>query len=235
MEQTNGPEDAVTLFKPVFSSALVGADNLISSDLLKSAMSAPGDLSVEDRLLIAEALATGEGAPRAMGLALNLLKPLAEDGNAEASLRYASLLFENGDDPTAAYRFALGAGKDGASGVRNVLDRIESELSLPEIFAMQEAAAGDMPKPEADVATLRNAARQYAQGRGASRNYGQAVLLATLAAAGGDHSSQLLVERLSKRFVDDPDLDAWRVIEAKQAESALQLWADGFGDGFGAE
>jgi len=160
MEQTNGPEDAVTLFKPVFSSALVGADNLISSDLLKSAMSAPGDLSVGDRLLIAEALATGEGAPRAMGLALNLLKPLAEDGNAEASLRYASLLFENGDDPTAAYRFALGAGKDGASGVRNVLDRIESELSLPEIFAMQEAAAGDMPKPEADVATVKRCCSQ---------------------------------------------------------------------------
>ena len=92
-----------------------------------------------------------------------------------------------------------------------------------------------MPTPEADVAKLRNAARQYAQGRGAPRNYGQAILLATLAAAGGDKSSGLLVERLSKRFIDDPDLDAWRALEAKQAESALQLWADGFGDGFGAQ
>ncbi len=235
LENSGGPEDAVTLFKPVFSSALVGADNLISSELLKSAMAAPEDLSVADRLLVAEALATGEGAPRATDLALNLLKPLAEDGNAEASLRYASLLFANGDDPTAAYRYALSAGKDGANGVRNILDRIESELSLPEIFALQDAAAGEMPKPEADVSALRNAARQYAQGRGASRNYGQAVLLATLAAAAGDQSSQLLVERLSKRFVDDPDLDAWRAVESKQAESALQLWADGFGDGFGAE
>ena len=231
----NEPQDMITLLQPVFSSALVGADNLIPSDLLKAAMDAPGDMTVADRLQVAEALATGEGAPRATNLALNLLKPLAEDGNPEASLRYATLMFDSGEDPTVAYRFALSAGKAGANGVRSVLDHIESDLSLPEIFALQEAAAGEMPMPEDDVATLRNAARQYAQGRGASRNYGQAVLLATLAAAGGDHSSQLLVERLSKRFLDDPDHDAWRVIETKQAESALQLWADGFGDGFGAE
>lgn len=235
MIDVDDPTELVALIQPVFSSALAGADNLISSELLKSAMSASSDMSVADRLRVAEALATGDGAPRATGLALDLLKPLADDGNAEASLKYAALLLETGDDAGAAYKFALTAGKDGASGARSVLDRIESDLTLPEIFALQEAAAGDMPEPEADVAKLRNSARQYAQGRGAARNYGQAILLATLAAAGGDQSSGLLVERLSKRFIDDPDLDAWRSLEAQQAESALQLWADGFGDGFGAQ
>lgn len=235
MIDLEGPEDLVSLIQPVFSSALVGADNLIPSDLLKSAMAAPDDLSVADRLRVADALASGEGAPRAMDLALKLLKPLAEEGDVDASLRYASLLLDNGENPTAAYRYALNAGKNGASGVRNVLDRIEADLSLPEIFELQAAVADEMPEPEANVSALRNAARQYAQGRGASRNYGRAVLLATLAAAGGDHSSGLLVERLSKRFVDDPDLEAWRMLETKQAESALQLWADGFGDGFGAQ
>ena len=229
------PEEFVALMKPVFSSALVGADNLIPSGLLKSAMEAPDSLDVADRLRVAAALATGEGAPRATGLARSLLKPLAEEGNADAALQYASLLLNSGDDAATAYRYALSAGKDGARGARNTLDRIEANLSLPEIFELQAAAAGDVSTPEADISALRSSARQYAQGRGVPRNYGQAILLATLAAAGGDHSSGLLVERLSKRFIDDPDLDAWRALETKQAESALQLWADGFGDGFGAQ
>ena len=235
LAETNGPEDLVSLLLPVFSSALVGADNLIPSELLKAAMTAPGDMSAEDQMRVASALASGEGAPRSVSIAANLLKPLAEDGNADAAMHYAGLLHEQGDDLNAAYRYALSAGEAGASGARNMLDRIESDLALPMILEVQAAAAGEVAAPEADVAMLRHKARQFANGRGASRNYGQAILLATLAAAGGDHSSQLLVERLSARFDDEDDAAVWNALQAKQSEAALALWADGFGDGFGAE
>jgi len=186
--ETNGPEDLVTLLQPVFSSALAGADNLISSDLLKKAISSPDDLSPEDQLRVAEALASGEGAPQSVEVAAALLKPLAESGNSKAALHFANLLHSQGsvDDPVA------------------------------------------------DVAKLRLEARQFANGRGAPRNYGQALLLASLAAAGGDHSSQLLIERLSERFAGD-DADVWNALKAEQAKKALSLWADGFGDGFSAQ
>ena len=235
LEQTNGPEDLVALMQPVFSSALVGADNLISSVLLNQALTAPADLTAAQRLTVAQALVTGEGAPRAVSIAASLLKPLADEGDADAALLYASVLQDESQDPAAAYRYALTAGKAGATGARNVLDRIESDLSIPEILEMQAEAAGELPEPEADVSALRNAARQYATGRGATRHYGQAMMLATLAAAGGDQNSHLLVERLTKRFAEDPDAQIWNDLVAKQADTALRLWAGGFGDGFAAD
>jgi TPR repeat protein len=223
------------MMQPVFSAALVGADNLIPSALLNMAMTAPGDMSEADQLRVAQALATGEGAPRSVRTAAAMLKPLADGGNADAALHYASLLQAEGTNPDGAYEYALIAGKGGAAGVRSVLDHIESDLSIQSILDLQAAAAGELPAPEADMSALRNGARQYAHGRGATRNYGRAMLLATLAAAGGDHNSHLLVERLSKRFADDEDADVWRAMEATQAETALRLWAEGFGDGFGVQ
>ena len=235
LQDTDGPEDLVAMMQPVFSAALVGADNLIPSALLNMAMTAPGDMSEADQLRVAQALATGEGAPRSVRTAAAMLKPLADGGNADAALHYASLLQAEGTNPDGAYEYALIAGKGGAAGVRSVLDHIESDLSIQSILDLQAAAAGELPAPEADMSALRNGARQYAHGRGATRNYGRAMLLATLAAAGGDHNSHLLVERLSKRFADDEDADVWRAMEATQAETALRLWAEGFGDGFGAQ
>lgn len=235
LQEVQAPEQLVELLRPVFSSALVGADNLIPSSLLKSAMTAPGDMSAEDQLRVATALATGEGVPRSLAMAVAMLKPLAEAGNADAALRYASLLHEQGDDNKAAYRQALAAGAGGATGARNVLDRIESDLSLAEIIEMQGSVSGPLETPAADVAALRNAARQFAQGQGEPRNYGQAMLLATLAGAAGDHSSKLLVERLSKRFAQDEDVALWRALEAERAAAALTLWTEGYGDGFAAQ
>lgn len=235
LAETEGPEDLVSLLLPVFSSALVGADNLIPSQLLKAALTAPGDMSPEDQIRVAAALTTGQGAPQSIGAAAKLLKPLAETGNPGAVLGYARLLHRSGEDMSAAYTYALAAGMAGATGARNLMDRIESDLSLPAILEIQAAEAGDIPAPEADIAMLRNSARQYANGRDATRNYGQAILLGMLAAAGGDHSSQLLVERLAARFEDDEDAATWSELIAKQSETALSLWADGFGDGFSAE
>ncbi len=232
---TDGPEDLVELLKPVFSSALVGADNLISSEMLKRALAAPEDLSPNDQLRVAKALASGEGAPRSAAKAAALLLPLAEGGNSEAALNYASLLHGQGDDMSAAYTYALAAGEAGETGARNILDRIESDLDLETILDLQASRVDGLIEPTADVASLRNAARQYANGRGASRNYGHALLLATLAAAGGDHSSRLLAERLSAQFEKDEDVAIWETLKAAQAEKALSLWADGFGDGFGTK
>ena len=233
--ETRGPEDLVKLMLPVFSSALVGADNLVPSALLKAALSAPDDLSAEDQIRVAEALATGEGAPLSRGTAAKLLKPLAEAGNPKAALGYARLLHQEGEDLSAAYTYALAAGKAGASGARNVLDRIESDLPLPMILDIQAAEAGDVLAPEADIAALRNRARGHAQGQGAARHYGQAILLGTLAAAGGDASAKLLIERLAARFENEEDAKVWSDLLTAQSEAALALWADGFGDGFGAE
>ncbi len=235
LSESNGAEDLIELLQPVFSSALVGADNLISSEQLKIALAAPEDLSTKDQLRVAMALASGEGVPRSAGKAAALLEPLAEGGNSEAALNYASLLHGQGDDLNVAYIYALAAGKAGEAGARNILDRIESDLDLEAILDLQAGAASDLIEPAADVASLRNSARQYANGRGASRNYGHALLLATLAAAGGDHSSRLLAERLSSRFDEDENVAIWDELKAAQAEKALTLWIEGFGDGFGTE
>ena len=229
---TKGPGDLVALLRPVFSSALVDADNLVPSDMLKAAMTAPDAMSAVDRLRIASALSTGNGVPRSRAVAASLLRPMAENGNAEAALQYAELLHAEGEDLGAAYRYALSAGMSGAKGARDVLDRIEGALSLPMILELQEAAAGALTTPDADIAVLRNSARRYANGQGVSRHYGHAILLASLAAAGGDHSARLLAERLAVRFDTEDDAPVWSALHAKQAEAALAMWIDGYGDGF---
>jgi len=151
LEDTDGPEDMVPLLKPVFTAALPGADNLVPSALLASAMNPDSDLDAAERMRVAEALATGNGAPRSVAKAMNLYRGLADGGDAEAMLRYAGLLAERGDDANAAYTYALRAGAMGAAGARSVLDRIERSLTVSEILAVQTDTAGDLPAPEADL------------------------------------------------------------------------------------
>ncbi len=234
LQRINRPDELVTLFKPVFSAALAGADGLIPSGLLKAALNTPGDLSTAEALRVAAALASGDGVPRSPANAASLLKPLAENGNSAAALQYASLLFDKGDT-AAAYGFALAAGQGGASGARTLLDRIESGLSVTELLGLQDKAAGEQSVPPADISVLRREARRYASGLGVSRHYATAFFLATLAAAGGDDSSAQLAERLLHHFDKDDDAQAWRKVADAHSAKALFLWADGFGDSFGPQ
>jgi TPR repeat protein len=232
LEDTSGPEDLVPLLNPIFTAALPGADNLIPSTLLASALKTDSDLGAAERMRVAEALATGNGAPRSMAKAMEIYRVLADDGDATAMLRYAELLADNLGDNNTAYTYALRAGAAGAGEARSVLDRIERSLALTEVLGIQTDTAGEMPAPTADIASLRDAARGYANGSGTARHYGQAMLFATLAAAGGDRSSALLLERLSSRFAGDEQAERWTALQAEQSEKALQLWSEGFGDGF---
>lgn len=237
MERTNGPEDMVPLLKPRFSSAIVGPDILVSSERLSLAQSNPDDLEPAQRFAVANALATGIGAPRSASLAASLLEPMAADGNAEAALAYARLLHSASDDPNAAYRYALLASAGNAPGAWGTLDRIEADMSLEAVLELQAAIPKEpgMVEPSTDVADLRERARNFATGRGVARDYRAATFLALLASAAGDRASAMLLERLDGRFEDEEDVETWRAMQAEQSEEAVTLWASGFGNSFAAQ
>lgn len=237
LERTNGPEDLVPILKPRFSLSPIAPDILVSAERLKVARSAPGNLDAAERLMVAKAVASGVGAPRSAALASALLEPMAAEGDAEAALEYARLLHGTSDDVSAAYRFALEAGAASVPGAWSTLDRIESDLPMEAILDLQgELASVAKPfEPVSDIAVLRSAARDYATGRGVTRDYRQALFLALLAGAAGDRASTVLQERLAGRFDDEDSQEAWRALEAEQSQRALDLWADGFGDTFTAQ
>lgn len=227
---TGGPEDLLALMNPRFSRSILPEENNVPAALLKAALDAPGDMSAEDRMTVARAAASGEGLPRAPQLALGLLEPLAAEGDPEASLMRARLLHQQGD-AEAAYAAALSAATAGAQGAGSLLDRIERELSVEAVLAIQGEAAGEVEAP-ADVAALRTMAFDMANGDGMARDYEGALRMALLASAAGDRSAGFLVERLRRRYAEaeEEDAGAWDALVSRASDEALQIWAAGLGD-----
>lgn len=165
------------------------------------------------------AFARGEGAPRNPRRAIELLTPLQDD--AEVALALADLTAAS--DPAAAYGHALRAAGANAPGALAALDRAEAALPVGAILGAQLPATTELPDTAfASVEALRDAALGYEQGSsGAPRSYALAWRLASLAAATGDISAQMLLDRLEARFGSDP---TWRAARDGAADQAATDW-----------
>ncbi len=224
-----GPAALFAALKPALSLAPARVSEAVDVALLARARSGAAVLTADDRRRVGLAFVTGAGAPRNVGVGLELLQPLASDGDAEAALALAEAMETR--DAAEAYRWALEAGAAGESRAVAVLDRLERGMDFATVLEVQEAVSGTIVPDEATLASvsgLRNAATARLDGQGAARSYGAALLWATLGAAAGDPGAQDILERIDERVrLAGPEARAaWDGVEASYAEAATALWID---------
>ncbi|MCA8929458.1 MAG: hypothetical protein KDC18_15445 [Alphaproteobacteria bacterium] len=223
-------EDPKALFEqlqPTVKRFPTPANPIIETAKLRAALTSPDKLSADERLTIGKALVTGKGTPKAVAQGRALLEPLSAEGNTEAGLALASVL--ETEDPAAAYRLALQAGAAGADGAISLLDRLERDLTTPDVLAIQaevESPIGD--DAYASVSAMRSRAMAHLSGYGARRSYHQALYWATLASAAGDRAAAGLVDEIQNRmrYRGDAAALAWQAEASAVADAALTAWLD---------
>ncbi len=234
------PQAAIAALQPRLSAAPLAAERMVPADVLSTALAGGEGLDAETRLMAGEALVRGVGAPRAVTEGVALVRPLAEDWNAEAAALVAEALRLEGDR-AGAYAMALRAMAGDAPGATGTADQLEAALTVAEVLEAQSSAFGSWPgradwesrKGDAiaagDVSELRRLAYGASTGRSAPRSYAEAYYLASLAAAAGDPGAASLRDRIDARFTDlagarDP---AWASAASAAASSALETWTSG--------
>jgi hypothetical protein len=240
-EAFSGPDALVAALQPVVSTVAHRALGVVDPALVAKAVAAAPDLSEADRLAAGLALMSGIGAPRDRVAGLAVLTPLAEAGNAEAAMALAEGLAQAGDAPSA-YSWALRAMAGGTPGAVALADRLEENIAARAIrdtqtqvlasFAADPGLAAHraevLASPEAG--RLRKLAFDLMLGRGVPRNYEQAYLWATLAAAAGDRTAANLRDGLDARALRKGG-QPWREVFDGAAAAALKMWSD---EGLGA-
>lgn len=208
ISEKSDPEKLIALFKPDFSN---------TAPVPPVALIADPDAATDERAL-GLALAEGRGVPQNRARAIELLTPLAEDG--EVALVLAGLMAEQ--DAVAAYAHAQAAAGTAVPGAAAALDRIEARLETAQLMQAQPAAEAVVQEGAfVSLAALRKAALAYETGAGVPRSYALARRLAASAAAAGDGVARALMARLDARFGADP---AWLQTRAAAEQQALADW-----------
>jgi hypothetical protein len=227
------PDTLIGALQPMVSTDSHRAVAMVAPATVKAAMAAAPEVSVADRLAAGRALMSGVGAPRDRAAALKILQPLADAGDADAALVIAEGLADQGD-AVAAYPYALRAMGGGMIAAIALGDRLEADLPPKAIREAQAQVltgwsgdpglasnrAGLLAAPS--VSAMRKLALDLMIGRGVPRNYEQAYLWATLAAAAGDRSAANLrngLDRMARGGVWAEAFDA-------AAATALTVWSD---------
>lgn len=221
-------DDPALMFEdltPRFATATARSRDILPVELITMAMTRPAELSVEARKQSGLALLTGKGAPRFVAKGLELLDPLARDGDGEAALELARALQQNA--PEDAYRYALIAGQDFMVGATAILDRLETRLPFATVLDLQAARSKGQPDvPLTALPDLRAAALSRVSGVGASRDYALAVKWAMIAAAAGDPEGAAILDELDlrARATGEDGRAKWQSVEAAASQAALDLW-----------
>lgn len=185
------------------------------------------DLGEADLMRFANAFLTGHGAPRDPALAVELLTPLLEAGNAQAiaiALDTLDML-----DPVFAYEIARDAAAQGDRAAFAQLDRLEAALSLDDLLTAQEnGPAGSAPTGAETPRDLREMAHAALSGLGAPRRYDDAYSYALLALAGGDSAAGFILDELEAMAhrMSDEDAETWRTVLAGARDRAHAAWFD---------
>ena len=221
------PRIAFDTRRPQLALAPASRGEMLPAALLQQAMGDAGAVSAEDRRRIGTALLTGDGAPRNPARALDLMIPLAENGDGAAAAAIADAFAVT--DPEIAYRWALQAGAAGAEGAAARLDRLETALPMDRVLEIQAAASGEVAypgKPPSSVAEMRDLALARLSGSGMSRSYAHAAFWANLAAAAGDPEAAATLEELDETIrLSGPDAGlAWARVSETAAGLALDFW-----------
>ena len=223
------PAQIFATLHPTVTSRPAAHERILDAGLLMAGLNDPASLSDEDKLRVGRALVSGAGAPRSPGDGQALLKPLADSGNGEAALALASSL--RGTDAETAYRYAVQAGAGAAAGASGVMDRLEKELTTPQVLVLQAEAlstADGIPSPHdfVPLSEVRNRALAHMRGAGAVRSYGRAYYWALLGNAAGDQAAASLAGEIESRMRHrgDKAAAAWAVAAEQARAEALAHW-----------
>lgn len=207
--------------RPVVSVLPVSAKRAASLDKLRAAITNYRSLNDAERREIGLALLTGEGAPRNLELAIELLSGLPTAGEPDTSFQIAQALASR--TPARAYSYAIQASIDGAVGATALLDEIEPKLDAEAIFGAQKGLddlTQDMPNSSGE---MRELAARYFDGRN-GRSYVLASYWARLAAAAGDRASLYLLNDIEDRMAALGATSAWQKLEVPIADRAVGDW-----------
>lgn len=199
----------------------VSAKRAASLDKLRAAITNYRSLNDAERREIGLALLTGEGAPRNLELAIELLSGLPTAGEPDTSFQIAQALASR--TPARAYSYAIQASIDGAVGATALLDEIEPKLDAEAIFGAQKGLddlTQDMPNSSGE---MRELAARYFDGRN-GRSYVLASYWARLAAAAGDRASLYLLNDIEDRMAALGATSAWQKLEGPIADRAVADW-----------
>ena len=215
--------------RPAAPSRPAAHERILDAGLFMAGLNDPASLSDDDKMRVGLALVLGTGAPRSPSDGQALLKLLADGGNGEAALALAGSL--RGSDAEAAYLYALQAGAAVAAGASGMMDRLENELTKPQVLALQEealSAEDGIPSPHGflPLSEVRNRALAHIRGSGAVRSYGRAYYWALLGKAAGDHAAASLAGEIKSRMRHRGDEAAagWAVAEEQARAEALAHW-----------
>lgn len=227
--------DRLEVLRPSVSNLPSALRSIVPPADLAAALDGAAGLDDASRTRIGTALLTGDGAPRSIEAGARILLPVARNGSGEAAVTLARAYRSVGRNEEA-YRMALMAMASGEPGSVAVTDELEPHMALAEIMAIQDEVGGDWPGTAAfeaavdaavadgDVRAVAGHAHAAAAGRDVPRSFGTAYMLATLAAAAGDHGAARLRDRLDRRFRGDA---WWRSASGKASDEAMALWIDG--------
>lgn len=214
------PERLFADLLPVVSVQTVRATAMPAVATLGSVLSDDSD-SVEETRKVGLALLTGQGAPRNTAKAIEILTAIPDEGDGVGALEIASLLAE--DQPEQAYPFALEASRRQTAGAAAVLDAIEPNLPPKVLFELQDGLDDLRAEMPADVASMRDLAQGYFDGR-SGRSYVLAAYWARLAAAAGDETSRFLLDDIADRVTALDAREDWKLLEEQVATRALEDW-----------
>lgn len=215
--------------QPTVGSRPAARKEMLAAALLSAGLNDPASLSDADKLRVGMALVSGDGVPRSPDQGRALLRPLADAGNGEAAVALAEALAD--DDPEAAYRYALQAGVDGVERAIGQMDRLEQNLTTPQVLEMQAgalagAALAAGPDDFVPLAAVRENAMAHLRGRGAVRSYARAYYWALLGQAAKDGAATSLVAEIEARMRHrgEAAAEAWQAVAAQARADALALW-----------
>ena len=227
--------DRLGFLRPEVSNLPKALRSIVPPADLAAALADAASLDDAARMRIGTALLKGDGAPRSIEAGVGILLPLAANwsGEASAALARAYQSVGRNDD---AYRMALIALASGDRSALAVADELEMLMPLVEIMALQDEVSGAWPGTagfeaainaavaDGDGRAIAGHAHAASVGRDLPRSFGNAYMLATLAAATGDQSAARLRDRLDRRFGGDAH---WQSAAGAASEKAIAHWIEG--------
>lgn len=197
--------------------------------LLRKALAPETAASLTDaeRRQVGEALLTGFGAPRSLEAGLQILQPLAQNGDAGAALLMAEALEDRA--PEDAYRWALRAARAGETEALTLLDKLEAGIGLVRVLELQAEVTGAVSHPRGALASLAGIREQAAMrlaGKGALRNYPVAAMWAMIGRAAGDPEAIDILIEIDDMVEASGAQEAWAGYEADASRLAMQAWVE---------
>ncbi len=213
---------------PLSRSRILGSADLV-------ALADPAGLAPKRLLELGAALLDGNGVPKTPALVPDLLAHLIDDPDHAPDAAGLIARALKGDNPDAAYPYALTAAAGGISGAVSLLDQLEAQMSTIDVLQAQ----ADHPQITADLVAaiepgndprqLRRLALAHFTGSDRVRSYAQAYYFALLAEAAGDIGATALRQEIESRFAARGDAvgTAWETLSAAVQAQALESWVGG--------